>query len=126
MSKQKTAEPKLDEAPIEPIDVTSEVEQGEAVEASEIKSKEEATSAPAPLEPKKKKARKRNKNNREQTDQDGDAKVGNGTPEEDASLTEQAQKGMHDALVAVSRLINWGSAQVSNTHGYTNTAIPSR
>jgi hypothetical protein len=49
--------------------------------------------AEAPLEPKKKKARQRNKNNRAQ---DGDAKVGNGTPEEDASLTEQAQKGVYE------------------------------
>lgn len=123
---QKTAEAKPEEAPIEPTAATSEVKQGEAVEASETKSKEEATSAPAPLEPKKKKARKRNKNNREQTDPDGDAKVGNGTPEEDANLTEQAQKGMHDALVAVSRLIIRNFGQVSNTLGYTNTAIPSR
>lgn len=61
----------------------------------ETTSKDEAAAAATPLEPKKKKARKRNKNNREQTDQDGDVKAGNGTPEEDASLSEQAQKGMH-------------------------------
>lgn len=57
---------------------------------AEETSKEEATPAEAPLEPKKKKARQRNKNNRAQ-----DAKVGNRTPEEDASLTEQAQKGVY-------------------------------
>lgn len=50
--------------------------------------KTDKTPAATPLEPKKKKERKRNKNNRKQTEV-----VGNGTPEEDASLTEQAQKG---------------------------------
>lgn len=67
----------------------STVESNEAPsEQTEPSTKTEETPVSAPLEPKKKKERKRNKNNRKQTEQ-----VGNGTPEEDSSLTEQSQKG---------------------------------
>lgn len=70
--------------PIAEAQTTASTEQQEQQQSV----KTDATPAAAPLEPKKKKERKRNKNNRKQTEA-----IGNGTPEEDASLTEQAQKG---------------------------------
>lgn len=81
-----------EEAPLNQTESKSEA----PIEQEEPVTKDEPTEAVTSGDaPKKKKERKRNKNNRKQTGQDEAAKTdtGNGTPEEDASLTEQAQKG---------------------------------
>jgi hypothetical protein len=95
---QKKEEPEVPVAGTETAPVNSTEEKTEApVEQEEPVTKDDATEAATSGEvPKKKKERKRNKNNRKQTGQDEAANktdTGNGTPEEDASLTEQAQKG---------------------------------
>ncbi|KAJ9119529.1 hypothetical protein QFC22_003238 [Naganishia vaughanmartiniae] len=105
--KTKTAESREPAPQEEVTPITSTEPKSEpAVEQEEPITKDDSTEAAISGEvPKKKKERKRNKNNRKQTGQDEAAKAdtGNGTPEEDASLTEQAQKGIQYAWLYTHR-----------------------